>query len=161
MIFRHARDDDAAALAHLDLGTVHTEWLAEVAEIVGGLIAWRNDARHGHEDRTVIVVEDDGEIVAVSAHHLLTHEEDDSAAMEGHRYLMVTAVRADRQRDGIARHLVESVLTEMQRNGDTYVEWLVHPHNRASIKFTHDMFPTADETYPPKHKPLVQFTLIL
>lgn len=43
------------------------------------------------------------------------------------RYLPVTAVHAGRRREGLARLLVDSVIEDMQANGDRVVSWLVEP----------------------------------
>ena len=79
--------------------------------------------------------------------------------MPEHRYLMVTAVRNDQRRTGLARHLIESVLDDLADHGAKSVEWLVHPSNLTSIAFSRSVFPEADETYPPEDKPYVSFAL--
>ncbi len=74
---------------------------------------------------------------------------------------MVTAVRGDQQRTGLARLLVESVLADLRSTGCESVEWLVHPSNRPSIEFSRSVFPEADETQPPEDDPYVSFALAL
>ena len=74
MILRNATTDDGAALEAFDLGDIRSQWLDEVAEIVSGLIAWRDDAEHLPLDRQVVIADDDGEIVAVAAHERVEHE---------------------------------------------------------------------------------------
>ena len=64
MILRHATDDDADALESFDVGDTSVAWLGEVAEIVGGLLGWRSDPDAADEDRQVVVMERDGELVA-------------------------------------------------------------------------------------------------
>jgi GNAT superfamily N-acetyltransferase len=159
VILRHATDDDADALESFDVGDTSVAWLGEVAEIVGGLLGWRSDPDAADEDRQVVVMERDGELVAVAAHVRLVRT--DGRSMPAHRYLMVTAVRADRQRTGLAQHLVESVLADLRSQGVESVEWLVHPRNAASIAFSRAVFPEADETNPPDDAPYVSFALSL
>lgn len=68
----HLVDADAADLARFDLGDLTGKaWLSEVAEIVSGLLAWRDDSVAADEGREVIVAEDDGVIVGVAAHTCL------------------------------------------------------------------------------------------
>jgi hypothetical protein len=49
----------------------------------------------------------------------------------------------------------------MQSHGARSVTWLVHPRNQASMLFSREGFPEADETSPPEDKPYVAFTLTL
>jgi hypothetical protein len=83
------------------------------------------------------------EIVAVAAHERLEHER--VGVLSAHRYLMVAAVRQDRQRTGLARTITEAVVAEMQSDGVQSVSWLVHPRNAASIEFSRRVFPEADD----------------
>lgn len=101
----------------------------------------------------------DGQIVGVTAHECVVTARD--RVWSRYRYLMVTAVRADQQRTGFARWLVESVIGEMRSMGCESVEWLVHPANRPSIAFSRAVFPEADETQPPEDAPYVSFLLDL
>jgi N-acetylglutamate synthase-like GNAT family acetyltransferase len=157
VILRHATTDDEPALESFDLGDTRSPWLDEVAEIVSGLIGWRDDAEHHPLDRQVVIAETEGEIVAVAAHERVEHER--LGPVTEHRYLMVVAVRADHRRSGIARVLTESVLAEMQRDGVRTVRWLVHPGNLASIAFSRVVFAEADETYPSEDRPYASFLL--
>ena len=159
MILRNARSDDETRLESFDLGVDRSPWLEEVAEIVSGLVAWRDDAEHLPLDRQVVIADDDGEIVAVAAHERVAHER--LGPLSEHRYLMVVAVRADHRRSGIARVLTESVFTEMQRDGVRTVGWLIHPANLASIAFSQAVFAEADETYPPEDRPYARFVVNL
>ena len=159
MILRHATTDDQSALEAFDLGDTRSPWFDEVAEIVSGLIAWRDDAEQTSFDRQVVVADDDGEIVAVAAHHRVEHER--LGPLAEHRYLMVVAVRTDHQRSGIARVLTESLLSEMKLDGVRTVGWLVHPSNFTSIAFTRSVFGEADETYPPEDRPYARFVVSL
>ena len=127
MILRRANATDAASLHAFDIGDTPSTWMAEVAEIVSGLVAWQADAAHAELDRQVVVLTDAGDVVAVAAHERQWNET--GSVFEHHRYLMVTAVRADRQRHGLARLLVESVLADLQASGTLTVTWLVHPRN--------------------------------
>ena len=68
VVIRHATTDDESALEAFDLGDIWSQWLDEVAEIVSGLVAWRDDAEHLPLDRQVVIADDDGEIVAATAH---------------------------------------------------------------------------------------------
>jgi GNAT superfamily N-acetyltransferase len=156
VILRDATAADDAALASFDLGS-GTPWLEEVIEIVDGLIAWRDDPAERAFDRRVVVAEDDDEIIAVAAHERLEHER--VGVLSAHRYLMVVAVRHDRQRTGLARTITEAVITELQSDGVQSVSWLVHPRNTASIEFSRRVFPEADESSPPEDKPYVRFDL--
>ena len=159
MILRHATIVDGPALESFDLGDTRSPWLDEVAEILSGLIAWRDDAEQTPFDRQVVIADDDGEIVAVAAHERIEHGR--LGPLAEHRYLMVVAVRADRQRSGVARVLTESVLSEMQRDGARTVGWLVHPSNLGSIAFCRTVFAQADETYPHEDRPYARFVLRL
>jgi N-acetylglutamate synthase-like GNAT family acetyltransferase len=159
VILRDATSDDEPALESFDLGDIRSPWLDEVAEIVSGLVGWREDVEQTPFDRRVVVADDEGEIVAVAAHHRVEHER--LGPLAEHRYLMVVAVRADQQLSGIARVLTESLLAEMQRNGVRTVGWLVHPANFGSIAFSRSVFAEADETYPPEDRPYARFVLDL
>ena len=160
MRVRAARPGDADALAHFDLGPHRTPWLDEVAEIVDGLISWRDSPSMQDRDRHVLVLEDDhGHVVAVAAHEAVVTP--DNRAHPKHRYLMVTAVRLGAQRHGYGRLVVTSTIAAMQANGARTVTWLVDPRNSASIAFSRALFPDADETYPPEDKPYAAFTLRL
>lgn len=150
---------DAATLAALDVGAGGERWLQEVREIVGGLLAWRDDPGSTHLDRQVVVLDRDGEIVAVAAHEA-TQTESGMVVIE-HRYLMVTAVTASEQRNGLARLLVTSIIDDIRRQGGRTVVWLVHPANSASVAFSRRTFPDAEETSPPEDKPFLAFTLYL
>lgn len=159
MIFRTAEREDRAALSTLAVGEGTSPWLVEVAEIVSGLISWRDDPDAGDEGREVVVAESDGEVVAVAAHVALVGE--DGRIWPEHRYLMVTAVRVDQQRTGVGRMLVESVLTDLAERGIRTVEWLVDPANAPSIWFSRTNFPEADESNPPEDRPYTLFVLEL
>ncbi len=159
MILRHAATDDQSALEAFDLGDTRSPWLDEVAEIVSGLIAWRDDAEHRPLDRHVAIAESEGEIVAAAAHERVEHER--LGPLSEHRYLMVVAVSAEHRRSGIARVLTESVFAEMQRDGVRTVGWLAHPANLASIAFSRGVFAEAEETYPPEDRPYASFLLAL
>ena len=159
MILRDARSDDEAILESFDLGDDRPPWLDEVAEIVSGLVGWRDDVEQTSLDRQIVIADDDGEIVAVAAHHRVEH--DRLGPLAEHRYLMAVAVRADHQRSGIARVLTESLLSEMQLDGVRTVDWLVHPSNLTSIAFSRSVFAEADETYPPEDRPYARFVLSL
>ena len=74
---------------------------------------------------------------------------------------MVTAIRADRHRQGLARLLAESAVGDMQSSGARSATWLVHPGNHPWIFFSRNVFPEADETSPPEDRPYVAFTLTL
>jgi GNAT superfamily N-acetyltransferase len=131
VILRDGAPSDDAALASFDPGT-GTSWLDEVAEIVGGLIVWRDDPAEHAFDRQVVVAEDGGQIVAVAAHERVEHER--AGVLAVHRYLMVVAVRQDRQRTGLARLLVEAVIAEMQFDGVQSVSWLIHPRTLRRVR---------------------------
>lgn len=156
MILRDVASGDDAALATFDPGA-GTPWLEEVVEIVDGLIAWRDDPAEYAFDRRVVVAEDGGQIVAVAAHERLEHER--TGVLAAHRYLMVVAVRQDRQRSGLARAITEAVIAEMQSDGVRSVSWLIHPRNAASLSFSRSVFPDAEESSPPEDDPYVRFVL--
>lgn len=158
VILRHAHDDDADQLDTFDVGGT-SEWLDEVSEIVGGLLAWRSERAAAPRDRQVLVAVEDGRVVGVTAHERVARN--GGRIWSEYRYLMVTAVRADQQRSGLARHLVESTIADMRSLGCESVEWLVHPGNRPSIAFTRTVFPEADERQSPEDEPYVSFVLDL
>ena len=158
MRLRHASATDRVALAELPIGSDGELWLEEVGEIVSGLLDWRD--RRPELDRHVLVLEDDhGAVVAVSAHE--AEEDLDGRVFARSRYLLVTAVHAERRRTGLARVVVESVVADIQRNGGEAVSWLVHPGNQPSLAFAHSVFPNIEETYPPEDHPYARFVLIL
>ena len=159
MRLRNASSSDADALADFDLGDDATPWLAEVREIVNGLLGWRDDPEAMQEDRRVVVADVDGEIVAVAAHSLFV--DTTGRAYPASRYLMVTAVRIDQQRSSIGQTLVESLLVDLRNRGCETVEWLVAPGNHASIAFSRSRFPEAEESQPADVAPYVQFLLRL
>jgi len=159
VILRDATVDDQSTLEVFDVGDASSPWLNEVAEIVHGLIAWRANPEASNEDRRVVVAVDGDTIEGVAAHTRLLDEH--GRAMPAHRYLIVVAVTADRQRTGHARYLVESILAQLQDDGVRTVEWLVHPRNLASIAFSRSVFPEADDSQPPEDKPYTCFVLAL
>ncbi len=159
MILRHATLPDSPFLEEFDLGGHGSPWLDEVREIVGGLVAWRDEITQSKLDRRVVVGEEAGEIVAVTADEYL--EDESGRVLAEHRYLMVVAVRADRRRSGAARLVTESLFAMMQSEGTRTVRWLVHPSNLASVAFSRSVFPEVDETYPPEDRPYAAFTLTL
>jgi predicted N-acetyltransferase YhbS len=130
-----------------------------VREIVSGLLSWLGDPSADELEREVVVLELNGEILGVSAHEAVTNQL--GQAQSGHRYLMVTAVRADHQRSGLATLLVQSVVADLQASGVRFVTWLVHPQNLPSVQFSRRVFPEADETAPPEDRPYLAFTLTL
>jgi GNAT superfamily N-acetyltransferase len=156
---RHAVAADAAAFESFDIGPLDSAWLREVAQIVDGLLEWRDDPSCARLRREVVIAEESGHVVGVCAHELLRAP--DGRIYEDHRYLMVTAVSNTAQRSGIARQLVETVLQLLADGGARSVEWLVHPANGPSIAFSRRSFPDADETYPPDDTPYVRFALSL
>ncbi len=74
---------------------------------------------------------------------------------------MVTAVRDDHRRRGLAGLLVESIVTDLQLRGAASATWLVRPDNAASLAFSRSVFPDADETSPPEDKPYLAFIVHL
>lgn len=156
VILRDADASDDAALASFDPGSGEP-WLDEVAEIVDGLIAWRDDPAELDLDRRVVVADDDGQIVAVVAHERLEHER--VGVLTAHRYLMVVAVREDCQQLGFARMVTEAAVAEVQTDGANSVSWLVYPSNEASIGFSRHVFPEAEESSPPEDDPYLRFVL--
>ena len=159
MRLSHATTADIARLERFDLGDTNSSaWLAEVAEIVSDLLGWRD--AHPELDRQVLVLEaDDATVAAVAAHEAEEYEND--GILLDRRYLMVTAVRADARRGGLARLLVTSVIADMQSAGARTVSWLVHQDNAASLAFSRNTFDEADERQPPEDKPYIRFTLYL
>jgi N-acetylglutamate synthase-like GNAT family acetyltransferase len=159
VILRHARSTDQVELEHFDVGPTDDRWLVEVAEIVSGLLAWRDSPADSELHREILVLENDNAIVAVAALELLRDERGRPYPLN--RYLMVTAVRGDQRRSGLAKLLVESIVNKLQQSGARSVDWLVHPANNPSIQFSRNTFPTADEAQPPEDKPYVRFSVSL
>jgi len=151
VILRHATLAAAPVLEDFDLGGDASPWLDEVREIVAGIVAWRDDIAQSHLGRRVLVGEEDGAIVAVTADECL--EDEHGRVLDEHRYLMVVAVCADRRRSGAARLVTESLFAMTQAEGTRSVRRLVHPSNSASVAFSRAVFPEADETYPPEDRP--------
>ena len=159
MKLRRLTAADSEALIAFDLGVASSPHYLRGLGDSEGLSAWERDPAAAALDRQVFVLDDDGEIVAVAAHERL--ENPDGHILLTNRYLMVTACRADRQRSGLARLLVDSIVGELQRGGTRTVHWLVHPSNTASLAFCREVFPDAHETYPPDDKPYVAFAILL
>ena len=113
MLIRHSRESDAEALASYDYSPQES-WIAEVVEIVRGLLAWRDSALAADHGRQVLVLDDGGEVVAVCAHEGI---DDGEHVFVNHRYLMVTAVWPDHEGRGLARLLVTSVFADLQQGG--------------------------------------------
>lgn len=158
MRLRRVHADDFPALHHFPLGPSGSSWLTEVTELVSSLPGWLHSIEAIDRDRHVLVL-DDGEIIGVAAHEAVVDEF--GRIHPAHRYLMVTAIRDDRRRQGLARMLVESVIVDIQRRGTATVSWLVHPDNAASLAISRSVFPDADETSPPEDRPYIAFTLHL
>lgn len=156
VILRDAIASDDVSLGSFDPGS-GAPWLDEVVEIVDGLIAWRDDPAERSFDRRVVVADDDGQIVVVAAHERVEHER--VGVLSAHRYLMVVAVRQDRQQAGLARIVSERVIAEMQSEGVQSVSWLVDSRNAPSIGFSRQVFPGADESSPPEDVPYLRFVL--
>ncbi len=159
MIFRRAEAEDQEALQQFDLGTANSLWLREVREIVQDLLTWRDVGAPIELDRQVDVIEIERTIVAVAAHERTVH--DRFGAQAAHRYLMVTAVRPDYQRRGLARAIIESVFVEQSEQGVQTFRWLVHPGNAPSLAFNARTFPDAEITHPPEDSPYIVFTLTI
>lgn len=159
MRLRDLRPGDRHALERFDVGAGADVWLAEVREIVAGLWGWVNDPDSTELDRRVLVLDDDGAVAGVAAHEAIRTA---SGVVYRHdRYLMVVAIEAWRQRSGLATRMVTSVIEEIRRDGGRSVTWLVHPANTASVWFSRNIFPEADETSPPEDRPYLAYTLTL
>jgi hypothetical protein len=100
VIIRHARDSDAEQLERFDVGR-SSPWLDEVAEIVGGLLAWRSDPDAARRDRQVIVAVVGSRVVGVTANERLSSS--GGQIWNDHRYVMVTAVRRSEIHGRLAR----------------------------------------------------------
>jgi GNAT superfamily N-acetyltransferase len=159
MIFRSARPEDRDQLQSFNLGTEVSLWLSEVREIVRDLLEWRDNIDCTDLDRQVDVIEADGEIIAVAGHERIVHER--FGVQLTHRYLMVTAVRWDHQRQALAQTLIESIFAEQASMGVETFRWLVHPRNAPSLAFNAKTFPEADTTQPPEDAPYIVFTLTI
>jgi N-acetylglutamate synthase-like GNAT family acetyltransferase len=156
---RELRPGDETVLERFDLGPSQERWIVEVREIVAGLTGWENDPDSAPLDREVLVLEDDGVIVGVAAHEATRTAS--GVINRQDRYLMVTAVVADRQRSGLATLLVNSTIDDIRDRGGRTVTWLVHPSNAASVWFSRTAFPEADQTSPPEDRPYLSYTLTI
>jgi hypothetical protein len=67
-VLRDATSADEATLRAFDLGPTRSRGLDEVAEILDGLVSWRESQSEAGVDRRVIVADDQGSLVAVAAH---------------------------------------------------------------------------------------------
>lgn len=159
MKLRELRPGDETVLERFDLGPSQEQWIVEVREIVAGLTGWRNDPDSAPLDREVLVLEDAGVIVGVAAHEATRTSSGVINCQD--RYLMVTAIVADRQRSGLATLLVKSTIDDIRQQGGRTVTWLVYPSNAASVWFSRTAFPEADETSPPEDRPYLAYTLTL
>jgi GNAT superfamily N-acetyltransferase len=156
---RHVQDSDTQSLESFELGTNNAAWLLEVGEIVAGLPIWLQDPNAVELDRQVLLLTDSNAIVGVAAHEAIRNAR--GQVSKTHRYLMVTAITASRQRTGLAALLTESIFEQARGEGIKTMTWLVHPANHSSILFSRGTYPEAHETYPPEDKPYVSFTLDL
>ena len=84
MTLRDATSADEAALRAFDLGPARSRWTDEVAEILDGLLAWRDSQSEAGFDRRVIVADDAGSLVAVAAHERIEHSR--LGPLPDHRY---------------------------------------------------------------------------
>jgi ribosomal protein S18 acetylase RimI-like enzyme len=160
VILRAATADDEAAITGLAVGDVSDPWIAEVAEIVEGLWAWRLEPSARPLDRQLIVaVTVDGTVQGVVAHEAFM--DDEGRVHRSHRYLMVIAIDLDARRQGTAALLATSVIADMKSHGVRGVEWLVHPRNSASSGFSRSVFREADEQYALEDSPYARFALHL
>lgn len=156
MIFRTAVEADRSSLESFNFGDTSSPWQAEVAEILAGLLVWRDDPDGAAEGREIVVAEDADEVVAVTAYSSLVVG---GQVYPSYCYVMVVAVRADHQRNGVAEQLLRTLFARLADRGVEIVEWLVHPSNTASMWFSRQVFPEADELSPPEDKPYVLFVL--
>jgi hypothetical protein len=99
-ILRPIVEADWPELAHFDLGSANTPWVREVAEIVEMLPRWQADPAFTALDRRALALVEKGQIVAVAAHEAIQRARGTTDLRN--RYLMVVAVRFDRQRSGLA-----------------------------------------------------------
>ena len=125
---------------------------------MAGLLEWRDDPGATAEGRNVVVAVDADDVV-VGAAARTSIVADAGRVWPEHRHLVVTAVRRDRQRSGIAQLLVESLVADVATRGARTIEWLAHPANEASLSFSRRLFPEADETSPPDDAPYVRFVI--
>jgi ribosomal protein S18 acetylase RimI-like enzyme len=156
---RSAQLDDVAAIAHLDLGAAHDPWLNEVREILSGVVSWSRSPLDQELDRQVVVVCEGDLLVGVVAHELI--QDRDHRVRRHERYVMVAAIAARHQRNGLATAMLNSVFNNMATTDTRWVTWLVHPGNRNALRFSRKSFPDADETSPVVDDPYVAFTLQL
>lgn len=159
LVLRRIVEADWPGLAQFDLGSANTPWVREVAEIVEMLPRWQADPAFTAFDRRALALVENGQIVAVAAHEA-TQTTRGTTDLRN-RYLMVVAVRFDRQRSGLAELVMKSVFVALKANGTESVKWLAHPRNVQSIALSRSKFPEADETNPPEDQPYVAFTLWL
>jgi hypothetical protein len=159
IVLRHLQDSDADSLESFELGANNAEWLSEVNEIVAGLPSWLQDPNAVELDRQVFLLTENNAIVGVAAHEAIRNAR--GQISKTHRYLMVTAITASRQRTGLAALFTESIFEQARGEGVKTMTWLVHSANHGSILFSRGTYPEADEIYPPEDKPYVSFTLDL
>jgi hypothetical protein len=150
-------ETDWPELAQFDLGSVNTPWVREVAEIVEMLPRWQTDPGFTALDRRALALVEHGQIVAVAAHEATQTAR--GSIDRRNRYLMVVAVRFERQRSGLAELVMKSVFVALEASGTESVKWLAHPRNVQSIALSRSKFPQADETNPPEDEPYVAVTL--
>jgi hypothetical protein len=156
-LLRPIVEADWPELAKFDLGSANTPWVREVAEIVEMLPRWQADISFTAFERKALALVENGQIVAVAAHEA-TQTARGTIDLRN-RYLMVVAVRFDRQRNGLAELVMKSVFVSLEASGTESVKWLAHPRNVQSVAVSRSKFPEADETNPPEDQPYVAFTL--
>jgi hypothetical protein len=148
MFLRPATHDDEGELRGFECARPERPFELEVEHFVRDALTWIDD--HEGEERELLVLEDDGEIVGV-----VMHEDDD-----GDRFVNALAIRTDRQTQGLGRLVLNTVLDDLsQRYPGRAATWLVAPANFASHALSQAT--GAEALYPPETKPYALYVIAL
>lgn len=144
---RAAEDDidgpDLAAFRCADRTKRHE---ADVEDFVCAALVWRNAP--GGDDREVLLLDDDGDVLGVVA-----HENDD-----GDRFVNAVAVRCDRHGEGLGKEILGSLLYDLsQHMPGLTASWLVHPANFPSHGMSNAL--GAEPTWPPEDRPFTRYSI--
>jgi hypothetical protein len=145
---RLALEADRAELARFECASPQRSHELEVEAFVRSALDWLEEP--DGVDREVLVLEEDGQILAV-----VMHEDDD-----GDRFVNALAVRTDHQCRGLGRQVLAALLFDLSsRYAGSVAIWRVAPANFASHKVSDAVGAVA--SYPPDVKPFALYAISL
>lgn len=128
-MIRPARDDDAPAIAELQnalLGTTTIEW-TETPHTPDDAVRWI------HDHDTVLVAEEDGDVVGVAAYGTFR----DIVQRPGYRFTVENSihVRQDHWGSGVGRDLMVALIADARDAGKHVMVAAVDGENDGSVRF--------------------------